>query len=65
VRAEMARHRVAQNAVAAHLGLSQTAISKRLAGTVPFDINELTRTAELLGVDLADLLPRAEKVTAA
>lgn len=60
VRAEMARRKVSQTAVAAHLGLSQTAISHRLNGRVAFNINELHSIAELLGVPLTDLLPSVE-----
>lgn len=57
VRAEMARRKVSQVAVAAHLGLSQTAVSARLAGRVPFDINELHAIAGLLDVPIAALIP--------
>jgi len=65
VRAEMARRRVSQMALGAHLGLSQTTISKRLAGVTPFDINELAAIAELLHVNVVDLLhPFPESVPA-
>jgi transcriptional regulator with XRE-family HTH domain len=57
VRAEMARRRISQQQLANHLGVSQGAISKRLAGTVPFDVNEVGAIAELLGVHISDLLP--------
>jgi predicted transcriptional regulator len=57
VRAEMARRKVSQVAVAAHLGCSQAAVSKRLSGDVAFDINELHLIAAFLDVPLAALLP--------
>ena len=56
VRAEMARRGLSQTALAGHLGLSQTAVSARLRGLTPFDINELVLTAEVLGVPLGVLL---------
>ena len=57
VRAEMARAGVTQAALAKALGLSQAAISARLLGKTPFDINELTTIAEHLGVEVSVLLP--------
>lgn len=59
----MARRKTLQSEVASHLGISQTAVSKRLAGTIPFDINELVSIAELLGVNVAVLLPFEEPAT--
>ena len=56
VRAEMARRGLSQAALAQRLNVSQTAISKRLRGETPFDINELTRIAEVLDVPLDTLL---------
>jgi transcriptional regulator with XRE-family HTH domain len=57
VRAAIARKRVKQNALAAALGLSQPAISRRLSGDIEFSITELTATAQLLNIPLGDLLP--------
>lgn len=62
VRAEMARAGVTQATIAAALGLSQAAVSARLLGKTPFDVNELTVIAGVLGVAAADLLPQAEAV---
>jgi transcriptional regulator with XRE-family HTH domain len=56
VRAELARQRLTQIKLAAHLEMSQQAVSKRLLGLVPFDIDELTATAAFLGVPVASLL---------
>jgi transcriptional regulator with XRE-family HTH domain len=59
VRAEMARQRIKQSTVAAHLGLAQPSVSKRLTGQVPFDVNQLTQLSALLGVSVARLLEQA------
>lgn len=56
IRAEMARQRVPQIALAKHLGLSQAAVSRRLNGLTAFDVNELVSVATLLKVPAADLL---------
>lgn len=56
IRAEMARRNVRQIALAKHLGLSQTAISRRLNGEVEFSVAELVSVASLLGVPAAVLL---------
>ena len=56
VRAEMARRGVSQTAMASHLGLGQSALSKRLRGVIAFDINELTAIAQHLDVPLDTLI---------
>jgi transcriptional regulator with XRE-family HTH domain len=48
VRAEMARQRITQTQMAERLGMSQVAVSRRLLGQVPFDVEELGRVAEIL-----------------
>lgn len=60
VRAEMARRGVSQVALAEHMGKTQAAISARILGRVPFDINELTSVAAFLGVPLTALIPAPE-----
>jgi transcriptional regulator with XRE-family HTH domain len=62
VRAEMARRGVSQTKIATHLNLSQAAVSARLRGVTPFDINELVKVSEFLDVPLEALLPRPEAV---
>ena len=57
VRAEMARAGVSQIDLAERVGLSQSGLSKRLRGVVPFDVNELDSIATALDVPIADLLP--------
>lgn len=50
VRALMARRGVSQQRVAAVLDLSQTAVSKRLRGVTPWDVNEMGTLADAFGV---------------
>lgn len=52
----MARRRVTQAALAEHLGLSQAAVGRRLTGVVAFDVDELGRVADFLGLSMADLM---------
>lgn len=56
VRAEMARKKIPQAAVGKRLGLSQTAVSKRLSGHIKFNVDELHEVAHLLGVPVSTLL---------
>ena len=56
VRAELARRRLSQSDLAAHLGVSQTAISKRLSGEVAWDINELSTVAAFFGLTVEQLV---------
>lgn len=59
----MARRKISQATVARHLGMSQPAVYRRLAGVVPFDVNELQAVADLLEVPTSTLL--ADEPTAA
>lgn len=56
VRAEIARRRIRQVDVAASLGMSQQALSRRLTGEVAFDVGELHEVAALLETTAAALL---------
>lgn len=56
VRGEMARKGVNQTQMAEALGISQAAVSARLRGVTPFDINELAAIARLLGVTVERLV---------
>lgn len=60
----MARRGLSQTALAGHIGKSQTAVSKRLKGETPFDINELATVAAVLGVPLAALTEGVEGAAA-
>lgn len=52
----MLRAEVEQAQLAAALGLSQSAVSRRLTGEVPFDVNELQIVATTLHVSAGSLL---------
>lgn len=56
VRGEMARKGINQTRVAEALGVSQAAVSARLRGVTPFDVNELVIIARLLDVPMDRLL---------
>lgn len=56
IRAELARRRIRQAKLAALLGISQVSVSRRLSGETPFDINELVKVAEFLGIPVSDIL---------
>jgi transcriptional regulator with XRE-family HTH domain len=65
VRAEMARRNISQVALAAELGMSsQSMLSARLSGKPPFNVDELTRVAQILNVDVAVLMSVATTVQA-
>lgn len=55
IRAWMGRRRVNQSQLAQALGMTQSAVSKRLNGHIAFDIKELDRIAEFLGIEVAEL----------
>lgn len=57
VRAEMARQRVSQASVRMALGLSQSAMSRRITGELAFDVGELTAIARLLGRPVTYFFP--------
>jgi len=56
VRAQMARIYMTQTALAAVLGLPQSAVSNRLRGKVAFSVDELEKVSDALGVHPATLL---------
>lgn len=56
VRANMARARMTQTDLALALGLTQSAVSKRLRGKIAFSVDELEKIADVLGVHPATLL---------
>jgi transcriptional regulator with XRE-family HTH domain len=66
IRAEMARRGLSQTELASRMGIGQSALSKRLAGTVALDVNELAAVAGFLHVDVSVLLTGAvvEQVSA-
>ncbi len=52
LRAAIARVRLSGAALGRHLGKPQPWISRRLTGSVPFDVDQLDAVCELLGIDL-------------
>lgn len=56
IRAEMARRRMPQAQLASALSMTQQAVSARLNGRTPIDVDELATIARELGVDPAALL---------
>ena len=66
VRALMGRRRVSGTRLAKALGMSQSALSRRLNGEHPFDIDELFAVAEHFGVAITALFgrPKSGCVTA-
>ncbi len=56
VRAEMARRRQSQAALARHLGRTQQFVSRRMTGATSFTLDELDQIADILDVRLVDLL---------
>lgn len=59
VRAELARRGVSQTALADHLGLSQSGVSKRLRGVIAFDTDEMLAMSDFLDVPVAVLFEGA------
>ena len=56
IRALLADRGIPQAALADYLGIRQQAVSRRLTGAVPFDVDELARTAQFLGLHVAELI---------
>lgn len=57
LRAELARHGGKKSDLARHLGLSNSAMTRRLQGQTPMDVNEVCAAAQWLDVPLSALLP--------
>lgn len=62
VRAELARVRMSQAVAATYLGISQAAFSRRLLGTIDFNLTEISRLSELLDVPVGELIGENAKV---
>lgn len=60
VRAELARAGRNQQSLAAHLFMSQPAVSRRLSGAVSFSIDELVSIAGFLEVDATLFVPQGK-----
>ena len=62
IRAEMARSGKTQGDIAAVLGITRQAVSRRLVGLTPLDVDQLAKIAQLLDVSMSELL--GEKASA-
>ena len=56
IRAELARRGLNQGDIASVLRTTQASVSRRMLCRVPFDIEELDKIADLLGIDLEALI---------
>lgn len=56
VRAEVARQRLTHRELGERLKLAQPSVTKRLNGVIPFDLVDLERFAEALGVPVDQFL---------
>lgn len=54
----MARQRMSASKLAPQVGMTQSALSRRLTGDVPFDVDELVAIAVVLDVPPARFFPR-------
>ena len=59
IRAEAARRKISQGQIAELLGTSQAAVSRRMAGITPFELDELPVVAQLLDVPVTTLIEAA------
>lgn len=57
IRAELARAGISQASLAASLGITQQALSRRLLGKTPFSFDEAFAIADTLGVPVSEILP--------
>lgn len=57
VRAQLARRGWSGTRLALALGVTQASISRRLTGDVPFDVDDLVRISEALGVHPGTFFP--------
>ncbi len=55
IRALMGRYRVTQTQLAQVLGMSQSSLSARLSGSVPWDVDDLDKIAEHFKVEVIAL----------
>ncbi|MFB7843593.1 helix-turn-helix domain-containing protein [Microbacterium sp. NPDC056052] len=65
IRAELARQRKTAADLAIVLGITQHTMGRRLNGHTPFNMIEMSRIAEFLGISIKTILDRAERPVAA
>ena len=64
IRAEMASQRRTSEALARVLGVTEPTVAARLGGEIPFDLVELERVADWLGLAPSELVARADQPAA-
>lgn len=57
IRVLLARRRISGSELARRVGVTQSHMSRRLTGETAFDVDDLERIADALGVEVASLLP--------
>lgn len=65
VRAELGRANSSQSTTAQAIGMSQAALSKRLAGRISFSVDELGALADYLDVPIQTFFVQAPKAVSA
>jgi transcriptional regulator with XRE-family HTH domain len=58
IRVLLARRMMSASELGRRVGMTQPYISRRLTGETAFDIDDLAKIADALGVEVAELLPR-------
>lgn len=58
IRALLGRRKMSGSELARRMGVSQKYMSRRITGETAFDVDDLYAIAQMLGVDVAGLLPR-------
>lgn len=65
IRRAIDAHPLTRSEVAARIGISRSTLARRLAGEHPFYVEELAHVGNLLGVQVSELMRRAEETAAA
>lgn len=60
VRVLLARRKISASELARRMGVTQPYISRRLNGETAMDVDDLQSIADVLAVEVADLLPRPD-----
>ncbi|MDG4762408.1 helix-turn-helix domain-containing protein [Micromonospora sp. WMMD710] len=60
IRVLLARQRISASKLARTLGMTQSYLARRMSGDTAFDVDDLARIANVLGVTVVDLLPSAK-----
>lgn len=64
IREEIAAHGLSLIVVARSIGIGRQTLSRKLNGHVDFSISELTAIANFLGTTVAELIRRADQISA-